>query len=110
MRPHVGGSLLVESIVRAIRYAQECSRCIAGSVGAAAMRIQTLDCCDSAEKSGPMPDGDIQSQKRNIVRGRARRLRLNLSAHGAAVRHLPDRSRKMAADSLAVDHQRGDRL
>ena len=68
MRPHVGGSLLVESVVRAVRHAQECSRCIAGRVGAAAMRVQTLDRCDSAEKSGPMPGSDIQSQKRNIVR------------------------------------------
>ena len=110
MRPRVGGSLLVESVVRAIRHAQECSRRIAGRVGATAMRVQALDGCDSAEKSGPVPGSNIQSQKRNIVRGRAGRLRRNLGAHGAAVRHHPNRSCKMVADGLAVDYQRCYRL
>src|SRR5215510_8697220 len=110
MRAHVGGTLLVESVVRAVRHAEKCARGIANRVGAAAMRIQTLDRRDSTEKSGSLSGSHIQSQKRNIVRGCAGRLRRNLGAYGTTIRHQPDRSRKMMADRLAVDHQSRDRL
>src|SRR5262245_33794169 len=100
MRSRVRSTFLVEGVVRAVRHTEKCSGLIAGRVGETAMRVQTLDRRDAAEKPGAMPGSHIQFQKRNIVRGRARRLRRNFGAYGTAVSHDPDRSRKMVTDRL----------
>src|SRR5580704_5306012 len=99
-----------EAVISRVCHAAKTAGAITGPLQRTAVGREPLHGGDVAQKSAATVVRYVKLEPRNIACGLAWRGGGDFADHGAAVGQLPGRTGVVAADSLAVEQQRRDRL